>query len=135
MNAPELWWLPSTPAQAALLEQTVSEVSEFGLGNDVSGSVVIVGVKSPALEWVLRERPIQVVDALDVNSSPDFVVTPYEMDPVLVAAYRGQDFSWRQTPLWNTALASTWLRWFTLRDMPQSGETIILWARDDLFLD
>lgn len=135
MNAPELWWLPATPAQAMLLEQTVSEVSEFGLGNDVSGSVVIVGVKSPALEWVLRERPIQVVDALDVNSSPDFVVTPYEMDPVLVAAYRGQDFSWRQTPLWNTALASTWLRWFTLRDMPQSGETIILWARDDLFLD
>jgi hypothetical protein len=26
------------------------------------------------------------------------------------------------------------VRWITLREMPQSGETIILWVREDLFL-
>jgi hypothetical protein len=54
---------------------------------------------------------------------------------VLASAYRGQDFAWRQTPLWNSALPQDWIRWVSLREMPKSGETIILWARDDLFLD
>lgn len=135
MNAPELWWLTPSPVQADLLRNAVNQISEFGLGNDHTGEVVIVRLDSPALEWTLREHPVQVVDALDPSTSPDFVITPYEMDPVLVAAYRGQDFSWSQTPLWNSAVPSLWFRWVTLREMPQAGETIILWARDDLFLD
>lgn len=135
MGHPELWWSPSIPMQAHLLEASVSEISELGMGDDTALPVVIVGVDSPALEWTLREHQVQVVDALDASSSPYFVVTPFEMDPVLVAAYRGQDFSWRLTPMWETTLPADWVRWITLREMPQAGETIILWARDDLFLD
>lgn len=135
LNHPELWWPSSIPMQAELLENTVSEISEFGTGEDNSAPVVIVGVDSPALEWTLREHQVQVVDALDAASSPYFVITPFETDPVLVAAYRGQDFSWQLTPMWDTTLPMDWIRWVTLRDMPQAGETIILWARDDLFLD
>lgn len=132
---PELWWPSAIPMQAHLLEASVSEISEFGMGNDTAAPVVILGLDSPALEWTLREHKVQVLDTLDVSSSPYFVVTPYEMDPTLVAAYRGQDFSWRLTPVWDTALSADWIRWITLREMPQTGETIILWARDDLFLD
>jgi hypothetical protein len=120
--------------QAHLLEATVSEVSNLGVGDDISAPVIIVGLKSPALEWTLRDHQVKVVDALDASSSPYFVVTPFEMDPVLVSAYRGQDFSWRLTPVWDTNLPADWIRWVTLREMPQTGETIILWARDDLFL-
>jgi hypothetical protein len=123
------------PVQAHLLETTVREISEFGVGDDTSAPVVIVGIDSPSLEWTLRDHHVQVVDVLDPNTSPYFVVTPFQMDPVLVAAYRGQDFSWRLTPMWNTTLPADWIRWVTLREMPQDGETIILWARDDLFLD
>jgi hypothetical protein len=121
--------------QAHLLEASVSEISNLGMGNDTAAPVVIVGVNSPALEWVLREHQVQVVDALDPSASPYFVITPFEMDPVLVAAYRGQDFSWRLTPMWETTQPADWIRWITIREMPQAGETIILWARDDLFLD
>lgn len=135
MGFPELWWSPSMPVQAHLLETTVREISEFGVGDDTSAPVVIVGIDSPSLEWTLRDHHVQVVDVLDPNTSPYFVVTPFQMDPVLVAAYRGQDFSWRLTPMWNTTLPADWIRWVTLREMPQDGETIILWARDDLFLD
>ncbi len=135
MAYPELWWSSSIPMQAHLLEASVREISEFGVGDDTSAPVVIVGVNSPALEWTLREHQVQVVDALDASSSPYFVVTSFEMNPVLVAAYRGQDFSWRLTPMWETTLPADWVRWITLREMPQAGETIILWARDDLFLD
>ena len=135
MAYPELWWPSSIPMQAHLLETTVREISELGVGNDTSAPVMIVGVNSPALEWTLREHQVQVVDTLDAASSPYFVVTPLETNPTLVAAYRGQDFSWRLTPMWETTLPADWVRWITLREMPQAGETIILWARDDLFLD
>ena len=135
LTHPELWWQPSIPIQANLLEATISDLSEWETGNDNAAPVIIAGLDSPALEWVLRNHQVRVVESLDVSSTPHFVITPLQDNPILASAYRGQDFTWRQNPLWNTALPSDWIRWATLRDMPQAGETIILWARDDLFLD
>ena len=132
---PEFWWSSSTPMQADLLQATVREISEFGVGNEFSAPVVIMGINSPALEWALREHSVSVAESLDISSAPYFIVTPPQTDPVLVSAYRGQDFTWRQNPLWSATLPNEWIRWITLREMPQTGETIILWARDDLFLD
>ncbi len=132
--APELWWLPGVPAQAQLLRETVSQVSETGTGNDYVATVAVIGVDSPALEWALRENPVQIVSSLDVTSTPDFVITSYELNPELVSAYRGQDFNWRQTPSWILATPNDWFRWVTLRQMPQTQEVIILWARSDMFL-
>lgn len=132
---PELWWQPSLPLQADLLRETVSQVSEMGTGNDDTASVVIVGINSPALEWALREKPVQVLNTLDPTSAPDMVITSFELNPTLVSAYRGQDFNWRQTPAWQATTPDAWFRWVTLREMPQTGEVIILWARSDLFLD
>ncbi len=134
-NAPELWWQTSTPAQARLLEETISQVSEFGKGNDDAVPVVIIGMDAPSLEWILREHPVQNATALDATNSPELIITPFQLDPSLVSAYRGQDFTWRQTPMWSTALAADWMRWVALREMPQAGETILLWVRSDLFLD
>ena len=135
LDHPELWWSANLPAQAELLRSTVSDISEWKLGNDYSAPVVIAGVNSPALEWALREHPLTVVESLDISSSPYFVITPLQDDPTLASSYRGQDFTWRQTPLWNDTLSQSWVRWVSLRDAPQSGETIILWARDDMFLN
>ena len=136
-NHPELWWLPSIPMQADLLQATVSDLSEWGMGNDDAAPVLIAGLDSPALEWALREHQVLVVETLDISSAPYFVITPLQDNPILASAYRGQDFIWRQTPLWNLALPQEWIRWVALREMPQTGEgeAIILWARDDLFLD
>ena len=135
LNFPELWWLPNIPTQAQLLRETVSQVSELGRGNDYTATVAVLGVASPSIEWALRENPVQVVDSLDVTSTPDFVITSYEMNPELVSSYRGQDFIWRQTPSWNIAPFGGWIRWVALRQMPMGQELIILWARSDLFLD
>ena len=134
-NAPELWWPTSMPAQARLLEDTISQVSELGKGNDNAAPIVIIGMNAPSLEWILREHPVQNATALDATNSPELIITLFQLDPALVASYRGQDFTWRQTPMWSTALASDWLRWVALREMPQAGETILLWVRSDLFLD
>ena len=134
LSSPEMWWLPNIPTQAQLVRDTVHQVSDLGRGSIYSATVAIIGVNSPALEWAVRENPVQVVDTIDPNSAPDFVITSYELDPQLVSAYRGQDFTWRQAPLWNGADALAWLRWVSLRQMPQGQETILLWARTDLFL-
>jgi hypothetical protein len=136
LNYPELWWSPNIPGQAELLRSTVNDLSDWELGDINSAPIVIAGVNSPALEWTLREHQVILAESLDISSSPYFVITPLEDNPTLASSYRGQDFTWRQTPLWNDTLSSqAWLRWVTLRDAPQSGETIILWARDDMFLD
>ncbi len=132
---PELWWPQASPLQADLLRESVNQLSEFGTGHDESANVVVLGINSPALVWALREHSVTVAESVDIANAPDFVVTPFEMNPALVAAYRGQDFTWRQTPLWNLTAPDGWLRWLVLREMPQSGEVIILWARDDLFID
>ncbi|MBI3161298.1 MAG: hypothetical protein HYZ23_02250 [Chloroflexi bacterium] len=132
---PEIWWQDSIPMQADMLEATVSDLSEWGTGNDNAAPVIIVGIDSPALEWALRNHQPRMVESLDVSSAPYFVVTPLQDNPILASAYRGQDFTWRQNPLWSVALLQDWMRWIALRNMPQNGETIILWARDDLFLD
>ena len=101
---PELWWSPSIPMQADLLQKTVSDMSEWSMGDDNAAPVIIAGVNSPALEWTLREHHVVIAESLDISSSPDFVITPLQDDPTLSASYRGQ-----------------------------SG-VIILWVRDDLFL-
>lgn len=132
---PELWWPAARPAQAGLLTKTVADLSEWSEGNDDALAVTILHLDSPALEWVFRARRVSVADALEPSTAPPIVITPYEVDPSLASAYRGQDFIWRQTPSFDTADFRGWLRWIVTREMPQSGETIILWARDDLFLD
>jgi hypothetical protein len=97
--------------------------------------VTIVGVDSPALEWVLRGRQVSIVQSLGNASAPEIIITPLQDDPALSSAYRGQDFAWRQTPLWNISAPSDLVRWTALREMPISGETLILWVRDDLFIN
>jgi hypothetical protein len=134
-NAPELWWQPSMPAQARLLGDTVSQISEYGVGADTVAPIVVIGLDAPSLEWALREHPVEMANVIDIVSPPEMVLTTPNADPALSAGYRGQDFTWRQNPFWNTAFPSDWLRWVVLREMPQAGETIILWVREDLFLD
>lgn len=132
---PELWWLPEQPVQARLIESTVSDVSEWGVGDDHAAAVTIVGLDSPALAWTLRERQVSFVQSLDSASAPEIIITPIQDDPALSTAYRGQDFAWRQTPLWDVTVFNDWVRWVALRQMPTSGETLILWVREDLFIN
>jgi hypothetical protein len=134
MTKPELWWPQGIPMQAQLLEDTVDDLSEWGRGYENAVPLVIYGVRSPALEWTLRERRYEVTDMLDIAASPELVVSGGEGDPELAAAYRGQDFSWKSTTDWEIARPADWFRWLAFREMPRTDGTVILWAREDLFL-
>jgi hypothetical protein len=133
-SAVELWDSSPHIAQADLLSQTVDEISEWATGHADDLAVAVYGVDSPALLWSLRNHHPEVILAFDPASAPALIVTPPLEDIGLAAAYRGQDFTWRQAPAWDL-FPSNFLRWLTLRELPVQGETLVLWARSDLFID
>ncbi len=137
-------WSPAPPwpdrqdrqtAQADLLQKTLDNLSEWNKGHIESLPVMVVGVDSPALRWLLRDWEMKETGALSPANSPSLVVTPQGMEVNLGAAYRGQDFVWYQSPNWDEARPEEWLRWFVYRQMPQQTESIVLWARNDLFFE
>jgi hypothetical protein len=134
-NGLELWSPDPVPTQAHLLNASVDDVSEFSLGHTDSQPVTILGIDSPALEWLLRDRQVERVDELNPQVAPPIVITPLMQDLGLPSAYRGQDFTWRQRPLWDGIKTPDWIRWLVFRQLPRQNETIILWARNDLFPD
>jgi len=134
-NGVELWTSDSKPLQADLLIASVNDVSEFSLGHTQSQPVKVIGIASPALEWTLRNHRVEVVSALDPQIAPPIVITQVMDDLGLPSAYRGQDFTWRQKPQWDIIQSADWIKWFVFRQLPMENETIILWARDDLFPD
>jgi hypothetical protein len=76
-----------------------------------------------------------MVSALDPQVAPPLVITPVMNDLGLPSAYRGQDFIWRQSVQWDAVKAPDWIRWLVFRQLPRQDETILLWARNDLFPD
>jgi hypothetical protein len=113
----------------------VDQVSETSVGNDLSQPITIMGVNSPALEWLLRDHAVKQVTALDPASTPPLIITPPMDNLNLPAAYRGQDFVWRQQIKVQDMKRAEWWRWLVNRQLPRQDETVILWARDDLFPD
>ena len=130
----ELWDTGTYPVHAELVAATVDNLSEWQTGSRTDLPVTVSGVDSPALLWVLHRHQVTVVDALDASTAPPILITPLRNEPALASPYRGQDFTWDQQPIWEGGF-SEWLRWIMLREMPQSFDTILLWARDDLFID
>ena len=131
----ELWLPDSRPVQTDLLNSSVDEISDYSVGHVDSQPVTIFGVSSPALEWLLRNNAITVASTLDPQEAPPILITPVMKDPGLPAAYRGQDFTWRKYPQWESVDSYGWIKWLVFRQLPEKDETIILWARNDLFPD
>ena len=131
----ELWSTDREPAQADLILASVRDVSEFSLGDDHSQPVTIMGIDSPALEWLLRDHDVKLTSTLDTQLAPPVIITPIMDDLRLPSAYRGQDFIWRQRVQYESMPMPEWWRWLVNRQLPRENETIILWARNDLFPD
>ena len=132
----ELWWSDRQPVQADLLLATVNDQSEWSTGHKNSQTVTVLGIDSPALEWLLRDREVQTVTALDPLDAPAIIISPAHVEnPNLTIAYRGQDFIWRKNPSWDILDGYSWVKWSVFRELPYDVETVILWVRNDLFID
>ena len=131
----ELWTQTQPPVQDELLIQSVNDISLFSTGHIESQPVTLMGVNSPSLEWALRNHDVETVSVLDPLNAPPIIITSLMDNVESPSAYRGQDFTWRQPASWNNVQGPDWVRWLVYRQLPRETETIILWARDDLFPD
>lgn len=131
----ELWWLDERPAQANLLVETVNEQSEWSTGAETAQDVTLLNIDSPALQWLLRGRTIHLAAGLEPQDEPPIVISAPDDTLNLPIAYRGQDFNWRREPYWDIAGFYEWIKWTVFRELPYETETIILWVRNDLFID
>lgn len=131
----ELWTMDQPPVQEELLIKSIDDISLFSRGHIDSQPVTVMGVNSPSLEWALRNHDVKTVTVLDPLDSPPIIITSLMNELGLPSAYRGQDFTWRRPPSWNNIQGPDWVKWLVYRQLPRETETIILWARDDLFPD
>lgn len=134
-NSVELWTPDQKPVEADLLLSSVDEISGLSLGHDLSQPVTVMGVHSPALEWLLHDHEVKLVSSLDPQDAPPILITPASNDISLPSAYRGQDFIWRQRVQYESMQRPEWWRWLVNRQLPRENELIILWVRNDLFPD
>jgi hypothetical protein len=131
----DMWRAGGSFPEADLLLASVNDMSDWSNTSIHSQPVTIVGIDSPALTWLLHERPVQGRDVLGPAAQQPMVITVSEDNPTLDVSYRGQSFVWRRTPLWAQTGFGDWLQWLPFHQISQQSETIILWVRSDLFID
>ena len=133
----ELWQEAPRTMQAQVLLDQLNDLSRWSKGTNAALDVSVAGVDSPALEWLLRDwSNVTFSPAPTMTGTPSFVLASAQLSaPELTTAYRGQDFTWRNSPDWNLIAPSDWLRWIILHQFPETQEKIILWTRSDIFPD
>ena len=131
-NSAEMWRPEAQLPMADLLLRTVQDQSEWSGMDANEQPLVIAGIDSPALRWLLRDRPVEIRSSAGAGLNPAMVISRDEQDPALTAAYRGQGFVWRSTPSWRLFSLPEWL---PFHEITHESENIILWVRNDLFPD
>ena len=134
-DAVEMWSPDRGIPESGLLLKTMDQMSDWSNNNINSQPVTIAGINSPAMVWLLHDRTVTVVSALDISTSPPIVITTDQVDPSLAAGYRGQSFVWRQAPQWGQAHFSDLITWISFHQVSVNTENIIVWIRSDLFMD
>jgi hypothetical protein len=129
------WFPDPRPAQQVLMLKTVEQLSNQHSGANGILDLMVYNLDTPAMRWLLREQNVSFVAALPSGDSPAMVIAPADPNLPLPAKYRGQDFAISRMPIWNTAISTDWLRWLAVHEMPANEIQVILWARDDVFLD
>jgi hypothetical protein len=130
------WWYPQpSTVQEKLLQTTIGDISEWHTGrrDDIE---ILVTEDLPSFRWSLRQFPnVRYGGQFSSAELPALVITPQEIEPRLAATYRGTDFLWSDKPVWSGVLPADVLLWLVSRESPTQSDQVILWARNDLFLD
>jgi hypothetical protein len=130
----ELWQPEPRTGRVDVLLKVANQISDLNRGYTNQLPLTILAIDSPALHWLFRDWQVQDVIALAPDSNPELVISSIgELN--LAADYRGEALPLNEVPDWGHATPSTWLKWFTYRQMPILREEVILWVRSDLMLD
>jgi hypothetical protein len=129
----ELWYGQPSVIEEQLVVDSLGDLSEWGTGRRDALDVTITQ-DLPSLRWVLRDfGNASFGFQVDPLSMPSALITAITEEPDQPAAYRGADFVWHSERDWGGAFPPDLLRWIVFRDSPLRNESIIFWARNDLF--
>jgi hypothetical protein len=136
VNQPaELWIEGVGTGQPEVLLRTIDQLSQWKTGLHQTLEIV-VNVESPGLQWALRHHSnvtYTKTKSVPVGQQPAILITDAGQAQSISRNYRGQELVWNRIPAWEGTLPPNLLRWITFREMPTTTQTIILWARNDLF--
>jgi hypothetical protein len=76
---------------------------------------------------------VEFQEALDPNSSPDFVISSTDAKLASRGDYRGESLVWQQKTIWENLKWYDWANWLAFRDAPTTRQTLLLWINTDLF--
>ncbi len=133
----EFWANGQPLRQGDLLIELIGNLTEWGPQETGGPDVVVVGIPSPALRWLLRNvERVTYVDQLPSKTSPAMVITPNQPELALASSYRGEGFILTENVGWNLLRPSEWFYWLVFRSTPKETilqDRVILWARTDIF--
>ena len=134
-NSPLEFWYPQPGiGQADLFLETLGELAlrETGRSDSIQ-TVVLSG--SDSLRWLLRDiDDVSYISELRSGDLPFLIISPGDHpDLSQTMSYRGQDFIWYRESGWVGSLPQPLWSWVTGRTASESTESIVLWARSDLF--
>ncbi len=130
----ELWWPSPASDDVTRMMQTLTNVSNYTVGNPHDVQVTVQAPATGLLAWALRDFPhAAFVDRLDPVINSPVVITPTDQkNPTLGSAYVGQRFSLRST--WAPDLSlPEWVGWAAYRRVTgEKADPAILWVRQDI---
>jgi hypothetical protein len=130
----ELWQPEPRTGRVDILLNVANQISDLNRGYESQLPLTILGVDSPALQWLFRDWQVQKVSELAPDATPEMIITP-SGNLSLEAKYRGEPLVLHESANWSKASSADWLKWFMYRQMPLQREDVILWVRSDLMLD
>ncbi len=135
-SAQELWTPVPAAGQVDWMRATLADLGRWQAGRSDTLEVVAL-VDSPALRWLLRDfAGARFAESLAADEIPAVFITAVDQpEPAQAAGYRGQDFWWAHSPAWDSTLPENTLLWLTRRQSSVTVESLVLWARGDLFPD
>jgi hypothetical protein len=130
----ELWQVSPSMPDVRLLASTTADLSRWNTGAPNTLDVLSVGADRPSLDWTFREVPgYRQIPKLPGGVNASFVITTADQQPLLASTYRGQKIQVSSAPNWDKMAILDWLDWMIYRKTSSEGQTLILWARADLF--
>jgi hypothetical protein len=133
----DLWSGGSAVRDGSLILSTLENLDQWGPVQPGGPGVVVTGVSSPSLRWLLRNvEQVSFDTVLSSTSNPAVVITPFQPQLSLASTYRGEAFVLNETVDWKQIKLADWFRWQVFRTAPATAlvqDKIILWARSDLF--
>jgi len=135
-SSPDLWQEDDRVTGAGVLLTDLNTISLWNTGVREALAIEVLDFDTPSVRWALRHFPqAAYVDALTPKGAPDVVITDSVFQPELSSSYRGETFAWYTTADWSSLDVFSFLDWAVHRKVYETKTNLILWVRQDLFLE